>query len=331
MSLSPIYPNPDFSDILILMYYFIVNRTGGSGRGKWTWKKVQKILNVNQIEYKAFFTGEDGSATEIAKQISSINMGDADGDGEKKSLVVVGGDGTINEVLNGLPHFDDLRFGLVPTGSGNDFARGIGIPKNTKKALHRILDSKSPKKIDLGRVRYDDGRSRYFGISSGLGLDAIVCKKALKSKMKKFLNKLGLGQAVYILLTIKTLFSMKTENLRVSFDGGSEQIFAKTIFMAMMNFKAEGGGVKMCPDAKSDDGKLSVCLVHGVKKFQTFFLLPFLMAGKHGRFKGFELLECKSAEINFDSPQTLHLDGEYGGEVSHVLVEAVESKLEIFA
>ena len=312
------------------MYYFIVNQTGGGGRGKWTWKKVQKILDGKNIEYKVYFTGDDGSACDIAKQISSINICDSDGVGEKKNLVVVGGDGTINEVLNGLESFDGLRFGLVPTGSGNDFARGIGIPKNTKKALHRILDSKSPEKIDLGRVRYDDGRSRYFGISSGVGLDAIVCKKALKSKMKKFLNKLGLGQAVYILLTIKTLFSMKTEKLRVSFDDGAEQIFDKTIFMAMMNFRAEGGGVKMCPDAKSDDGKLSVCLVHGVKKFQTFFLLPFLMAGKHGKFKGFELLECRNAEINFDTPQTLHLDGEYGGEVSHVRFESVESRLEIF-
>ncbi len=312
------------------MYYFIVNQTGGGGRGKWTWKKVQKILAGKNIEYKVYFTGDDGSACDIAKQISSINMGDSDGVGKKKNLVVVGGDGTINEVLNGLESFDGLRFGLVPTGSGNDFARGIGIPKNTKKALHRILDSKSPEKIDLGRVRYDDGSSRYFGISSGVGLDAIVCKKALKSKMKKFLNKLGLGQAVYILLTIKTLFSMKTEKLRVSFDGGAEQIFDKTIFMAMMNFRAEGGGVKMCPDAKSDDGKLSVCLVHGVKKFQTFFLLPFLMAGKHGKFKGFELLECRNAEINFDTPQTLHLDGEYGGEVSHVRFESVENRLEIF-
>ena len=311
------------------MYYFIVNQTGGGGRGKWTWKKVQKILDGKNIEYKVYFTGDDGSACDIAKQISSINMCDSDSVGEKKNLVVVGGDGTINEVLNGLESFDGLRFGLVPTGSGNDFARGIGIPKNTKKALHRILDSKSPEKIDLGRVRYDDGSSRYFGISSGVGLDAIVCKKALKSKMKKFLNKLGLGQAVYILLTIKTLFSMKTEKLRVSFDDGAEQIFDKTIFMAMMNFRAEGGGVKMCPDAKSDDGKLSVCLVHGVKKFQTFFLLPFLMAGKHGKFKGFELLECRNAEINFDTPQTLHPDGEYGGEVSHVRFESVESRLEI--
>ena len=311
------------------MYYFIVNQTGGSGRGKSTWKKVKKILDEKKVSYEALFTGNDKntSANEIAKKILSSGSKSDD----KKKLIVVGGDGTINEVLNGIGDFTKIRFGLIPTGSGNDFARGIGIPKNTKKAVNNILSSSATKKIDLGQVRYDSGKTKFFGISSGLGLDAIVCKKALKSKIKNFLNKIGLGQSIYILLTVKTLFSMKTETIRVIFDEAAERIFHKTIFMAIMNFKAEGGGVKMCPDAKYDDGKLSICLVHGVKKFFTFFLLPFLMAGKHKNFRGFELIECKNVQINFDTPQTLHLDGEYGGEVSHVYVESAEKKLEIFS
>lgn len=305
------------------MYYFIVNQTGGSGRGKKTWAKVKEILEQKKVEYKVLFTETDVPAGNIAKNILSL-------DGEK-NIVVVGGDGTINEVLNGIGKFENINFGLIPTGSGNDFARGLGISKSTKKAVHRILNSKSTIKIDLGRVRYDDGKSKFFGISSGVGLDAIVCKKALNSKIKKVLNRFGLGQAVYIIYTVITLFSMQTETLKIKCDNDDSLIFDKTIFMAMMNFCAEGGGVKMCPDAKPNDGKISVCLVHGIKKFKTFFLLPFLMAGKHKKFKGFELFDCDKIEINFNAPQTLHLDGEYGGEIDHIVVESVKEKLNVIA
>lgn len=305
----------------IKVYYFIVNKNGGGGRGKRTWGKIKKILDKKNVEYKVLFTGEDGTGVSIAKNISSL-------DGEK-NIIVVGGDGTINEVINGFGSFENLKLGIIPTGSGNDFARGIGISKNVKKSLNRILNSTSTKKIDLGKIKFDDGKSRIFGISCGIGLDAIVCKKVIKSKIKNFLNKIGLGQAIYVLYTIQTLFSMNTEKLKISFDGGEYKVFEKTIFASFMNFEAEGGGVKMYAGAKCDDGKASVCIAHGIKKIKTFFILPFLVAGKHKKFDGFEFIECRKAELVFDYPQVVHLDGEYGGAVDHFVMEVVASKLNV--
>ncbi|MBO7638982.1 MAG: hypothetical protein J6S91_08405, partial [Treponema sp.] len=261
------------------MYYFIVNERGGSGKARKTWQKVKRLLDEKNITYSVLTTSMETTATILARNVSSL-------DGEV-NLVVVGGDGTINEVLNGIGDFEKVQLGVIPTGSGNDFARGLGLPKNSVKALNKILDCDAPKKIDLGKVILDDGNHRLFGISSGLGMDAIVCKKALSSKLKDALNKFGLGKFIYVIYTVQTLFSMQTETASMSFDDGTSVDLPKMIFAAFMNFPAEGGGVKMSPNALADDGKISLCTASGIKKIKTFFDFPFLIAGKHGKLKGF--------------------------------------------
>lgn len=304
------------------MYYFIVNEHGGSGKAIKTWKKVQKILDSNQIPYEKLVTTESVGASALARNVSSL-------DGEI-NLVVVGGDGTINEVLNGIGDFERVSLGVIPTGSGNDFARGMKIPRDTKKAVDLILKSGSYKQADIGKVTFDDGKSRLFGISSGMGMDAIVCKKALKSKLKNFLNRLGLGQFIYIIYTVQTLFSMKTETFKISFDGEAFQDVPKLIFIAFMNLEAEGGGVKMFPGADSQNGKLSVCLASGIPKLRAFAYLPFLVAGKQEKLRGFLLRQCSEIEVSCPKGgATLHLDGEYGGEVSHLKVRVLPGKLRL--
>ncbi len=303
------------------MYYFIVNEQGGSGKAKKTWAKIQKLLAADSVEYKTVYTKPDFGASEATRTICAEP-------GEKR-IVVVGGDGTVNEVLNGIENFQNLSLGVIPTGSGNDFARGTGFEKNTKKCLARILRSDGSVKADLGRIHYDDGRTRLFGISSGLGMDAIVCKKALVSKLKDALNKIGLGKFIYIIYTIQTLFSMSTDTFKISFDGKEPQVFRKLIFIGMMNCVAEGGGVKMAPEAKTDDGKLSLCIASGIKKLTAFFYFPLLIAGGHKKLKGFTLTDCQSLEIFAENPATLHLDGEYGGEVTHLKVDVLKQTLSL--
>lgn len=96
----------------------------------------------------------------------------------------MGGDGTINEVINGICDFSKVKIGIIPTGSGNDFVRGMGITKNPKTIIEKVINNSDEKLIDLGIATTEFGR-RYFAISGGIGLDAIVCKKALESKQKK--------------------------------------------------------------------------------------------------------------------------------------------------
>ena len=296
------------------MLYVIVNQTSRTGRGAQVWEKVQEVLKEKNVQYEAFVTEYEEHACALAREISAKEDPDI-------CIVVVGGDGTMNEVINGILDFDRVRFGMIPAGSGNDFGRGLGIQRNTLENVNRILEgvnkgSSYYKEVDLGKVSWDEGaHSRLFGISCGVGMDAIVCKKALHSKLKSFLNKLHLGKLTYVLLTIQTLFSMDTGDLEVWFDN-EKQSFHKLIFMAAMNLSAEGGGVPMAPNATPYDGMLSISSASGIPKWRTFFCLPVLVAAKHEKIKGFHVKNSAVTKVHISKPFVLHADGEYCGDVT---------------
>lgn len=304
------------------MYHFIVNIHGGSGKAFLKWNKIRALLKAKKVEFKVHVPQRVGHAMQIAKEVSALSEDDI-------KIVVVGGDGTINEVLNGITDFSRVKLGVIPTGSGNDFARGVKLPRhNQKKALDIILNSKADKKIDLGRSTVlSTGDSRIFGISSGFGLDAIVGTGLNEAKIKKILNWIHLGALGYAVLTVQTLFTMKTYSVSLKFDDDEPMSFNKLIFLAAMNFKAEGGGVPMSPKAKGDDGELSICLAAGVPKILTFFKFPFLCLGLHSHSKGFYLRNCKTLVIESDSKSVLHTDGELVGNVDKVKFEVLPQKL----
>ena len=320
------------------MYYFIVNIAGGSGHAAQTWADLRDILKAENTEYKAYRTKRGGDATRLANKI--IRKAKASGD-TPIDLIVVGGDGTINEVLNGIQDFDAIRLGIIPSGSGNDFARGLEIPKDVSLAWKRIKEGENKRTIDIGEVLLHDRRagsgiskiSHRFGISAGIGLDAIVCKKVSGAKLKAFLNRIGLGQLSYIVVTVISLFTMKKADMSVVIsDEYDSRVFGfnKSIFLAAMNMPAEGGGVKMAPTAKLDDGKLSICCAHDVSTLRGFTLLPLLATGKHDGKKGFYLDEGEEIELRFASPMTVHADGEYLGEHREVIFKISDNKLKVF-
>lgn len=306
------------------MYHFIVNIHGGSGKAFLKWNKIRDLLREKKIEFKVRVPQGVGDATRIAKEISELDDNDI-------KIIVVGGDGTINEVLNGITDFSRVKLGLIPTGSGNDFTRGLRLPRhNPKKALDIILSSKGDKKIDLGKTTVlSTNDSRIFGISSGFGLDAIVGTGINEARIKKILNYLHLGTLSYAVLTIQTLFTMRTYEVSLSFDGGEPLSFNKLIFIAAMNFRAEGGGVPMSPKARGDDGELSVCMAAGVPKILTFFKFPLLCLGLHAKSKGFMLRNCKTLELHSNQKSILHTDGELVGNVDSVRFEILPGKLTI--
>ena len=305
------------------MYYFIVNKHSRTGKGGDIWKLLKKKLEEKQVDYKAYISEYAGHAFLLADKV----CGEAKQD---ECLIVVGGDGTVNEVVNGMKNFDKIRFGLIATGSGNDFGRGLGVEKDPLMQLEHLLASTKEEGIDLGKVTYGEKEeSRLFAISAGIGMDAIVCKKALTSKLKKVLNALHLGKLTYLIITVETLFSMTTASGTACYDEGELQNFQKMIFAAAMNFRAEGGGVPMAPSASATDGKLSVCLTNGIPKWLTFFCLPFLVAAKHERIKGFQITNCKTCELQLDVPMVLHADGEYCGDVRDVKFECLEGMLRV--
>lgn len=308
------------------MLYFIVNEKSRSGKGALIWQEVKAVLAEKKIDHKAWVTEYEGHASSLAKDICEM-------EDEDICLVVLGGDGTANEVINGMTNFDKVRFGIIPTGSGNDFARGLGIKGTPTENLERILSCRKKKReqnfcMDLGEVSFDGGKKpRLFAISAGVGLDALVCKKALKSKLKNFLNKIGLGKLTYLVLTVQSLFTMQTADAAADYDRNVQREYKKTIFIAAMNFRAEGGGVPMAPAADAADGKLSVCSLHRLPKPLTFICLPFLVLGKHLWVKRFEVIDCRECSMRVSRLMVLHADGEYCGDVTEMTFRCLPGKL----
>lgn len=310
------------------MLYFIVNKKSRSGKGADIWNEVKSALEEKNIPYKAWTTEYEGHAMKLAGEICESQDDDI-------CLVVVGGDGTANEVVNGMNHFDKVRFGTIPTGSGNDLARGLGISGTPIECLERILackDAGTEKcfRVDLGQVMYNGAeRPRLFVISSGLGLDALVCKKALKSKLKDFLNKIHLGKLTYVIITVQSLITMRTADLAAHFDGKGQRNYKKNIAFAVMNFKTQGGGVKFAPKADATDGLFATCSIYNISKLRAVFSLPFLVVGKHLWIPGFEINDCKTTEVHISEPVVLHADGEYCGDVTDATFTCLPGKLRV--
>lgn len=301
------------------MYYFIVNKGARSGKGHAVWRDICRVLKKKEVKFAAYKTKYPGHATKLAEKISSYADKDI-------RLVVVGGDGTLNEVINGVKNFSRVMIGVVPVGSGNDFARGLGITGTTEEIVNGILSNDTFDRVDIGRVRTPEYGERLFAISSGYGLDALVCKEVDAGSMKKVLNTLHLGKLTYGIQTVRSLFSMKT--FRASGSGDLEgRIYNKVIFTAVMNMPAEGGGVPMAPNASPFDGHFSVCCASGIPKWKTFMLFPKLLSAKHENRKGFDIFETYRLKMSFDKPVAFHTDGEYLGDVSAAEYECLEGKL----
>lgn len=288
------------------------------------WEALRRVLAQRRIEYKVYETKYKRHAMELARLISAA-------DEKEKHIVVVGGDGSINEVVNGITDYENVTLSVIPTGSGNDFARGLKLPENPEEGLLNILSCEKEELMDLGKVTCPEtGLTRLYAISAGVGMDALVCKKTNTSRTKKVLNVLHLGKLSYLVLTVQSLFTMKTEKVRVYAGEGEKKLkFKELIFLAAMNFRAEGGGVPMAPGASAFDGRLSVCIVSGVKRWQAFFLLPILVIAKHEKLKPITMLDEKQITIKAKAPLVLHTDGEYLGEFKTVRFECLEKKLKI--
>ena len=153
------------------MYYFIVNTHAQTGNAIQTWEVIRDILHERGVEYTVFETLYSGYATEKVAELTS-------GTSEHIDLIVVGGDGSINEVINGITDFSKISVGIIPAGTGNDFARNLGIKGSVSEILDDIMTLKKENVLDIGLVHWESlKRSRKFAISSGIGFDALVCKK----------------------------------------------------------------------------------------------------------------------------------------------------------
>ena len=308
------------------MYHIIINPASQSGRGLKIWKKkVEPALLREGVEYQVHFSKERGDVSKIANRLAS------DAVENEVTLILLGGDGTVNELIQGLPSGRKVILGYIPTGSSNDLARDLGIPFSTKKALELILHTGSPRPMDLGTVTYPDGSTRRFCVSCGLGYDAAVCEEVQRSRLKAALNRFGLGKLVYLGIALRQLMTTKTVSGQLILDDNEPIKMAGVLFVAGMVHRYEGGGFMFCPKADPSDGLLDLCAVEKLPKLLILLALPTAFKGAHYRFKGITPYRAQRFILETSSPLWAHTDGEVSTQTGRMEVSCERHVLQIIA
>ena len=299
---------------------FIVNPASKTGRGIEIWKEVETVLKSTGVDYEAFFTKYQGHATELAKQLT-------ESEGEHM-IVALGGDGTVNEVVNGVVRLKDTILGYIPTGSGNDLAAGLKLPTDPMTSIEHILENKSHLQMNVGLVQVE-GTTRRFAVSCGMGWDAAIAHEVAVSKLKKFLNKLKLGKLSYVAIALKQIFAFKTSPMEIQIDGKEPMRFENNFFSAVMNSPYEGGRVMMCPAASWSDDLLDICIVDSVPKLKLLMVIPLAYKGLHSFFKGVYIKRGQKMTLRAEKPLPVHVDGENYGYHKEVTVWLEKEKLRV--
>lgn len=285
------------------MYIFITNPNARSGQGARVWSEVEKLLKGREISYQVYFTKCQRHATGIVREITA--------DGKEHTIVALGGDGTVNEVLNGIKELSKVTFGYIPIGSSNDFARYFGHPYDLEQALNVILNPKRYAMMNVGRLTYWKGeRARRFSVSTGFGFDAGICHYAVVSRLKAVLNKFRLGKLTYVGIALVQMLALKPGRMTVCLDDGEPVSYERVYFATAMNHPFEGGGFQFCPKADPCDDWMDVTVIAGLPKLKVLFLLPTAYKGWHTVFRGVYTFRCRKAIFESESSLPVHTDGE---------------------
>lgn len=304
-----------------MKYNFIVNPHSRSGMGGLIWKFIEPELKKRQTDYESFHTEYPGHAIKIARHITE--------DGQEHVLVALGGDGTVNEVINGICSLEKSILGYIPTGSSNDFARGVKLPVEPLEALEVILTSGHIRKLDVGLL-IRGGKKRKFAVSAGVGFDAAICHQAAVSRLKFILNRLKLGKLTYVSIAVNRLFHDKPVRAKVVLDNKDIRIFEKVYFVSAMNLPYEGGGFYFCPHAENNDGLLDVIVVSGIPKLAVLLLLPTAYKGLHTFFPGISVFQCRTLAVETEKALAVHTDGEPLYLKKRVNAEVCREQIRVF-
>jgi diacylglycerol kinase (ATP) len=229
-----------------------------------------------------------------------------------KLIVAVGGDGLVNQVASELIG-SDTALGIIPAGIGNDFARGVGLPLDLRRACETIARGKVHQ-VDVGRVN-----DRYFFSVAVMGFAAEVNRRA--NRLQKFRIN-----ALYSILTAVTVFTDKPTSFTVTYDGCERRCYSWMI--AVANTWSCARGMALVPTARPDDGALDACLVNGMGKFELLWTFPRVFRGRHIYHTGIETLRGRQITVATESPSEVYADGERIGPLP-VVLSAVPKALSV--
>ena len=292
--------------------YVILNPAAGSGNGLRRREAIESGLVARGIPYQLKVTAMPGEGIGLAQRAAEEGW---------ERIVAAGGDGTVNEVLNGMmlarrSITTQPVLGVIGVGRGNDFAHGAGIPGEFELSLD-VLRSDALRTIDLGRVwggLFPEGR--YFGNCVGVGFDAVGTIEASK------LPRLG-GFLSFFFAVLKTIFIYhRGPRVKLNFDG--ETLELPVLMVSVMNGQRLGGGFWMAPDASMDDGYLDLCIVRQVSRRRILGLIPHFMRGSQGTQP--EVRTGRSGRIRIEAVQGV-LPAQTDGEI--ICIDGRELEIDV--
>ncbi len=280
--------------------FVLVNPFSGNKQAAVVAKEFQGFLQQKRssLDFEVFETEYSGHATALAGHAAKDGYTD---------LVVIGGDGTLNEAVNGLSK-SKVPVSLLPAGTGNDFVKNFHFPTERVKQFELAINGEAVS-VDTGICN-----NRRFVNTMGLGFDGQVV-----DTMEKY-GKLVYGPLAYMYATLKELLSYKEPMATVSWEGHSEEF--PIFLMAINNGQHFGGGFHITPDAQLNDGSLDVCLIQKVSVLGRFMHLPKALNGRHASLSFVKLFQTPEIKITSEAPIIGQIDGEYlGNPPFHVKVE----------
>jgi diacylglycerol kinase (ATP) len=265
---------------------FVVNPQAGRGAGLKIWHQVGKLV----ARYPGFEAIIPASCTETRAIAAQAVRAGID------RVIAVGGDGTINAIAGELA-LSDTELGVIPAGTGNDFCRSSGIPRNPQDALEIAIGPQTVR-IDLGQAK----GGQYFLNVAGLGFDAEVAAAATR-----FQNGLG-GMLPYLLGAVSTISWYRAVDVDVTVD---DQLFSgPSMLVAIANGRFSCGGMQIAPLARPDDGQLDVCIAGSLGRFESLNLLRQVYAGAHSRHPKVRMVRGQHVRLQVKADVRAHLDGE---------------------
>jgi len=278
---------------------FLVNPASAGGSTRKRWPEIAHRAAALGLTGDALISEESGQLAVLAAD--AVRQG-------ARLLVVVGGDGSVNEVVNGVAELDGFELAVIPRGTGWDFVRTYRIPRDLDAAIE-IARNGPVREIDLGLVSYRTWAGAevqaYFANVASAGISGAIAQRANEAS-----KALG-GKISYYWATLTVFARWQTGEMRVSVD--DEIRGGRMIDVVVANGRYLGGGMMMCPEAEPDDGQLDVLVIGDVTKRDLLFVLPKTYRGKHLPHPRLEPLRGRVITVEADEPLPIEIDGEQPG------------------
>ncbi len=294
----------------------IVNLTSGGGKPRQQLDAILKYFKENRFKFVISYTHQQKDGIALAKKASDSGV---------EQIISVGGDGTINEIINGIMQSKNHPIlGIIPLGWANDFIKSVNIPSDPIEACKIILNG-NQRKIDLGLIN----NQTYFANICGIGFDAEIA--LLANQMKNRHPHWNILSAfVYIFATIRKLlapFSYHPVNIKIN----QEEITTKILFIAIGIGKIYGGKFKITPNAVVDDGLLDICLVKNLNRLKYLALIPQAIKGTHEKVKGVYFFKTKEIVVQSAKPIMAQVSGEVIKEQKEFKINILPKCLKLIA